>query len=86
MRLRYHRLRRGLTQAQLAEKVNKTQAYISSLESGSRNQPSIGLLNALADALELGPPERAEFILSFALRPVQGEASTPAPAGALPAA
>lgn len=72
MRLRYHRLRRGLTQAQLAEKVNKTQAYISSLESGSRSQPSIGLLNALADALELSEAERAEFILSFALRPVGG--------------
>lgn len=72
MRLRYHRLRRGLTQAQLAEKVNKTQAYISSLESGSRSQPSISLLNALADALELDAAERAEFILSFALRPVGG--------------
>lgn len=84
MRLRYHRLRRGLTQAQLAEKVNKTQAYISSLESGSRSQPSISLLNALADALELSEAERAEFILSFALRPVGG-GPTSAPALALPA-
>lgn len=84
--LRQLRLHRGLGCAELAKRAGITRAYVHHLEAGARRQPSLGVLNALADALELGPPERAEFILSFALRPVQGEAATPAPAGALPAA
>ena len=72
MLLRTHRQRRGLTQAQLAKKVGRTQAYISILEAGPPANVTVGLLNALADALELSEAERAEFILSFALRPVGG--------------
>jgi transcriptional regulator with XRE-family HTH domain len=86
MLLRRYREQRGWTRAEMAQKAGMSHQYIAALESGARRQPSLGVLNALADALELGPPERAEFILSFALRPVQGEASTSAPAGALPAA
>ena len=42
---------RGLTQQQVAQKVNTTQSVISRLESGSAN-PSLATLKRLADALD----------------------------------
>lgn len=70
--LRQLRLHRGLGCAELAKRAGITRAYVHHLEAGARRQPSLGVLNALADALELSEAERAEFILSFALRPVGG--------------
>lgn len=70
--LRQLRLHRGLGCAELAKRAGITRAYVHHLEAGARRQPSLGVLNALADALELDAAERAEFILSFALRPVGG--------------
>jgi transcriptional regulator with XRE-family HTH domain len=65
MLLRTHRQRLGLTQAQLAQRVGKTQAYISSLESGRRTTPGVRTMNALADALALSGDERDGFVLGF---------------------
>ena len=46
------RERRGLTQAQLAERVDVTRVTIARLEVGMR-QPGIDLLEALAKALKV---------------------------------
>lgn len=70
--LKQLRLRAGKTQAQLARAAGVSQPCIARLESGLRRSPGFATLNALADALELSEAERAEFILSFALRPVGG--------------
>ena len=42
----------GLTQADLADKLDLTQAYIAQLESGSRTNPSLDVLTGLAKALK----------------------------------
>lgn len=73
MLLRAHRQRLRLTQALLAQRVGRTQAYISSLESGRHRSPGFATLNALCDALSLTADERVELILSFA------QAQPPAP-------
>ena len=44
------RIERGLTQQEVAQKMNTTQSVISRLESGSAN-PSLATLKRLADAL-----------------------------------
>lgn len=51
-RLIENRLKRGLTQAQLAKKLKTKQSAISRFESGSSN-PTIGFLHKLADALDV---------------------------------
>jgi transcriptional regulator with XRE-family HTH domain len=51
-RIKKLREARGLTQAELADKVGVTQVYISSLESGARKNPSLELLRKLAKALK----------------------------------
>jgi transcriptional regulator with XRE-family HTH domain len=48
---------RGLTQVELADRVQVTQVYISSLENGTRKNPSIDLLHKLAKALKTDVPE-----------------------------
>lgn len=45
-----NRLKHGLTQAQLAKKLNTKQSAISRFESGASN-PTLGFLYKLADAL-----------------------------------
>ncbi len=45
------RIKRGLTQKELAERMNTTQSVIARLESGSAN-PSLATLKRLADALD----------------------------------
>lgn len=52
--LRSRRLRLGLTQAELAEKLGVAQAYISDLESG-RKRPLVDTLATIADALKTTP-------------------------------
>lgn len=57
--LREHRLRRGLSQAQLAERVTSTldislsSSYVSRLESGDRYPPPREIVSAIAAALDL---------------------------------
>ncbi len=45
------RIKRGLTQKELAERMNTTQSVISRLENGSAN-PSLATLKRLANALD----------------------------------
>ncbi len=52
--LRESRLAAGLTQVQLAEKIRKSQAYVSLLERGKR-RPSASLAKRLATVLRLPP-------------------------------
>jgi transcriptional regulator with XRE-family HTH domain len=49
--LKAHRQRKGLTQVQLAKKARVSQAYVASLESGEKKNPSITALLRLAKAL-----------------------------------
>ncbi len=53
VRLKEIRERRGLTQAQLAEKVGVTREYITMLETGARRNPAIEILVRLAKALNV---------------------------------
>jgi transcriptional regulator with XRE-family HTH domain len=50
-RLKRLREERGWSQAQLAERVGLTQAYIALLETGKRKRPSRPAIKVLADAL-----------------------------------
>lgn len=51
---------RGLTQEQLARKVGVSDAYISMLESGAKQNPSLPLLKRLAKALKVKVGELLE--------------------------
>ncbi len=55
-RVRYYRRRAGLTLDQLGEAVGKPAPYLSMLENG-RKEPRLGLINALAEALDVGAGE-----------------------------
>jgi predicted ATPase len=59
--LRRHRLRAGLSQEALAERARVSVNGISALERGERRSPQRQTLELLADALDLGPPDRAAF-------------------------
>lgn len=52
-RVRFFRRRAGLTLDQLGEIVGKPAPYLSMLENGKR-EPRLGLINSLADALDVG--------------------------------
>ncbi len=60
--LRRYRLGAGLTQEQLAEATRLGLRGVSDLECGMRTSPRNGTVERLADALELGEPERAAFL------------------------
>ena len=55
--IRDWRERRGLTQAQLAERVGVRQATISDLETGRSGRIELDLLDRLAQALRCKPGE-----------------------------
>ncbi len=78
--LRARRLVAGLSQAALAERAGLSAHGLSDLERGVRTSPRPETLGRLAEALGLGPAERAEFVA--AARP--GLASVPAAPGAAP--
>jgi transcriptional regulator with XRE-family HTH domain len=52
LRLRYYRIRKGLTQGELAEKVGRTEAAINRLEK-HRTSPQMETLRKLAEVLEV---------------------------------
>lgn len=54
--LRTKRLKAGLTQAQLAQKLETQQPYIASLEAGS-GSPTFETLAKLSEALNISPRE-----------------------------
>ncbi|MCZ8514973.1 helix-turn-helix transcriptional regulator [Paenibacillus filicis] len=55
-RIRIFRKKRGLTQAQLSEKVQQPQSYISDIERGEKNI-SLDTLERIVEALEIHPGE-----------------------------
>lgn len=55
VRLRLARVFQGLSQVDVADSVGVSQAYIHHLESGSRQQPTSIVVNALASALKVPP-------------------------------
>ncbi|MFI5341958.1 MAG: helix-turn-helix domain-containing protein [Candidatus Methylomirabilales bacterium] len=57
MRLRRWRRERELTQAELAKKAGVTKLYISQLETGLRDNPSLPVLRRLAKALGVSAGE-----------------------------
>jgi len=89
MMLRAFRERSGLSRAALASLAGISHQYIAALEVGSRREPALRILNALADAMSLSGDERAQLVLSFALPPsavvVEGGVGGPtgAPVGML---
>lgn len=46
------RTRRGLTQLEVAKRVNVSAPYINQIESGNRNNVSLDVLNSLCDVLK----------------------------------
>jgi putative transcriptional regulator len=60
-RLRDVREARGLTQAQLAERIGVRQATISDLETGKARVLRFSLLDALCGALNSTPAELMEY-------------------------
>lgn len=60
--LRRYRTAAGLSQVELAERAGVSTQAISGLERGVRKYPREVTLAALADALGLTPPERAELV------------------------
>jgi transcriptional regulator with XRE-family HTH domain len=63
--LRDYRLKLGLTQEGLAEKVGVDRGYIAMLETGRRRNPSQETLAKLADSLKLSETEKEGFFLAF---------------------
>ena len=58
-RVRYYRRRARLTLDELGARVGKPAPYLSMLENGKR-EPRLGLINALADALEVGAADAVQ--------------------------
>ena len=58
LKIAYYRKKKGLTQAQLAEKVGKSTNYIGLLERGNNGKSfSVGTLFPISQALEVEPKE-----------------------------
>jgi len=58
-RLRETRLKKKMSQGDIAEKLGVHRSYISGLERGKRN-PSLLTINKMADALAVSPKELVE--------------------------
>lgn len=61
--IRKKRLEKNLTQRQLARYLNVSRGYISKLENKSFNNPSLKLLNKLADILDLELDDLLDWFL-----------------------
>ncbi len=57
LRIREYRLKRGLTQEELADRASTRQATISDLETGRTQRVELDLLQRLADALRCKPKD-----------------------------
>lgn len=64
--LRTLRLRMGLTQAELADKIGVSNTYISALESSRKPAPPRAIVTALAQALKV--PEKSLWKVAYAER------------------
>lgn len=65
--LRSVRLRLGLSQGQVAQKVGLDRSYVNRLEAGERGAPSAHAIVALATALDLDEPDTDRLLLSGGL-------------------
>src|SRR3712207_6591719 len=88
--VRQYRERAGLTQEALAERAGLTVNAISALERGTRRQPYLHTVTALATALALSAQEHAG-LLAARTQPrdaliTEPDSSTPTPPPALPSA
>lgn len=85
MKGRFAELLRGarhaasLTQEELAERAGLTVNAIGQLERGERTRPYPATVRAIADALELQPPERAALIAAVPSRRAPAQAGPSAP-------
>ena len=62
LKIAYYRKLRGLTQEQLADKIDRSPGYLSQVETPSFVQPvSLATLFAIADALHIAPSKFLEF-------------------------
>ncbi|WIG61135.1 MAG: oligopeptide ABC transporter, periplasmic oligopeptide-binding protein OppA [Ktedonobacterales bacterium] len=75
--LRRYRTAAGLTQEELAEEAGLSVDAISTLERGVRRAPRKDTVALLADALDLGPDDRAAFALAARPFPSPAMAATP---------
>ena len=79
-RLKELRTQKGLSQAELAKKLNLSKSTISMIEVGSRN-PSFEVLELIADffnvdmAYLLGKEEQSRYFMDYALYSVASELS-----------
>lgn len=78
-KLRRFREEAGLSQEELAHRAGLTPNAIGTLERGERRRPYPNTVRALADALGLEEPERAELISSVPRRETKPAAATPLP-------
>ena len=62
LRLEEYRLRAGLSQMELAELANTTQATISNLETGTSLRVELDLLGRIAEALGCKPSELLDVV------------------------
>jgi transcriptional regulator with XRE-family HTH domain len=76
--LRQHRLRRRLTQLDLALRADTTQRHVSFVESG-RSTPGRAMVIRLAESLELSLRERNELLVAAGYAPAYAESSWTAP-------
>jgi transcriptional regulator with XRE-family HTH domain len=60
-----YRLRRGISQGQLAQSARLSRTYIYHLEAGKRSNPSPRVTESIARVLELSPDERRHLYAAF---------------------
>ena len=60
MNLKALRMKRGLTQVELAKKLRMKQAHVAMLESGAKPNPTLDTLRRLAKALKCSITELVE--------------------------
>jgi ABC-type transport system substrate-binding protein/class 3 adenylate cyclase len=76
--LRHHRRVAGLTQEELAERAGLSRGAIDTLERGTRRTPRKETVALLAEALALGPDDRATFAAAARRTLAAALAATPA--------
>jgi transcriptional regulator with XRE-family HTH domain len=75
--LRNYRAAAGISQEVLAERSGRSRRGIADLERGARNFPYGDTIRRLADALELGPEERADLLAAGHRQPLTSDDKRP---------
>ena len=73
--LRTLRVLAGLTRDELAERAGLSIQAVGALERGQRQRPYTRTVRALADALDLGPTQRAALVAAATSRPAPSTAA-----------